>query len=59
MYASADPCRPQYVMFPEDTQGFAIDDQLYLGSTGLLIKPVVTEGATEVDIYIADDEVRR
>ncbi|KMU74661.1 neutral alpha-glucosidase AB [Coccidioides immitis RMSCC 3703] len=48
--------RPQYYLHPQDEQGFAIDDQLYLGSTGLLAKPVVTEGATSVDIYIADDE---
>ncbi|KAK2807123.1 hypothetical protein FQN51_004737 [Onygenales sp. PD_10] len=48
--------QPQYYVHPEDEAGFAIDDQLYLGSTGLLAKPVVTEGATSVDIYIADDE---
>ncbi|EFW16067.1 glucosidase II alpha subunit [Coccidioides posadasii str. Silveira] len=48
--------RPQYYLHPQDEQGFAIDDQLYLGSTGLLAKPVVTEGATSVDIYISDDE---
>lgn len=48
--------RPQYYAHPSDERGFAIDDQLYLGSTGLLAKPVVTEGATSVDIYIADDE---
>ncbi|KAK2814169.1 hypothetical protein FQN50_000573 [Emmonsiellopsis sp. PD_5] len=48
--------QPQYYVHPEDETGFAIDDQLYLGSTGLLAKPVVTEGATSVDIYIADDE---
>ncbi|KAJ9207308.1 CAZyme family GH31 [Paecilomyces variotii] len=48
--------RPQYYVHPSDEHGFALDDQLYLGSTGLLAKPVVTEGATSVDIYIADDE---
>jgi alpha 1,3-glucosidase len=48
--------RPQYYIHPDDEQGFAIDDQLYLGSTGLLAKPVVTEGATSVDIYLADAE---
>ncbi|KAJ5786039.1 uncharacterized protein N7503_011251 [Penicillium pulvis] len=48
--------RPQYYMFPEDEAGFAIDDQLYLGSTGLLAKPVVTENTFTTDIYIADDE---
>ncbi|RHZ48927.1 glucan 1,3-alpha-glucosidase ROT2 [Aspergillus thermomutatus] len=48
--------RPQYYVHPADEQGFTIDDQLYLGSTGLLTKPVVAEGVTTADIYIADDE---
>ncbi|OJJ48506.1 hypothetical protein ASPZODRAFT_140796 [Penicilliopsis zonata CBS 506.65] len=48
--------RPQYYVHPNDENGFAIDDQLYLGSTGLLTKPVVQEGATSVEIYLADDE---
>ncbi|KAI9707682.1 MAG: hypothetical protein M1836_000644 [Candelina mexicana] len=48
--------RPNYYMHPSDEKGFAIDDQLYLGSTGLLAKPVVTEGAESVDIHISDDE---
>ena len=50
--------RPQYVVFPDDPKGFAIDDQTYIGSSGLLVKPVVAEGVTEVEIYIADEEVR-
>ncbi|EEQ89263.1 alpha 1,3-glucosidase [Blastomyces dermatitidis ER-3] len=48
--------QPQYYVHPEDEAGFAIDDQLYLGSTGLLAKPIVAEGATSTDIYLADDE---
>ena len=48
--------RPQYYVHPGDERGFAIDDQLYVGSTGLLAKPVVTEGADSVDIYISDTE---
>lgn len=48
--------RSQYYVHPEDEKGFAIDDQMYLGSTGLLTKPVVTEGADSVDIYLSDDE---
>lgn len=49
--------RPQYYMFPGDEAGFDIDDQFYLASTGLLVKPITTEGATSTDIYIADDEL--
>lgn len=48
--------RPQYYVHPSDEKGFAIDDQLYVGSTGLLFKPVSSEGAESVDIYIADGE---
>lgn len=48
--------RAQYYVHPSDERGFAIDDQLYLGSTGLLAKPVTTEGSTSTDIYLADGE---
>ncbi|KAI9933279.1 hypothetical protein ASPWEDRAFT_115566 [Aspergillus wentii DTO 134E9] len=48
--------RPQYYVHPSDEQGFAIDDQLYLAATGLLTKPVVSEGTTTADVYISDDE---
>ncbi|KAI9850961.1 MAG: hypothetical protein M1838_004746 [Thelocarpon superellum] len=48
--------RPHYYVFPADEAGFAIDDQFYIGATGLLAKPVVTEGAESVDIFIADEE---
>lgn len=47
---------PQYVMFPHDETGFAVDDQFYLGSSGLLVKPVTQEGATSTDVYIADNQ---
>ncbi|KAK2756384.1 hypothetical protein FQN54_005276 [Arachnomyces sp. PD_36] len=48
--------KPQYYVHPSDERGFSLDDQLYIGSSGLLAKPVVTEGAESVDIYISDDE---
>lgn len=48
--------RPQYYQFPGDEHGFPIDDQFYLGSTGILVKPVVREGADSVDIYISGNE---
>ncbi|KAF2403160.1 hypothetical protein EJ06DRAFT_580329 [Trichodelitschia bisporula] len=47
--------RPNFYVHPDDEAGFALDDQLYLGDTGLLVKPVVHEGADSVDIYLADD----
>lgn len=48
--------RAQYYVHPSDEKGFAIDDQFYLGGTGLLVKPVTVEGATSVEVYLADDE---
>jgi len=49
--------RPHFVTFPDDEAGFAIDDQFFLGDTGLLAKPVVKESATETTVYFPDDEV--
>ncbi|OCT45684.1 Glucosidase 2 subunit alpha [Cladophialophora carrionii] len=48
--------RSQYFVHPGDERGFAIDDQMYLGSSGLLVKPVTQEGGESIDVYIADDE---
>ena len=48
--------RPNYYVHPSDEKGFAIDDQLYIGSSGLLAKPVTKEGAETVDVYLADSE---
>ncbi|KAH8702120.1 putative alpha glucosidase II, alpha subunit [Talaromyces proteolyticus] len=48
--------RPQYYVHPEDEQGFALDDQFYLASTGLLAKPIVTKDQNSVSIYLSDDE---
>tara|TARA_R110002003_G_scaffold145_11_gene13431 strand:- start:9901 stop:12069 length:2169 start_codon:yes stop_codon:yes gene_type:complete len=48
--------RPNFYIHPEDENGFAVDDQLYIGSTGLLAKPVTKEGAESVSVYIADNQ---
>lgn len=50
--------RPQYVMFPQDTNGFAIDDQFYVGGSGLLVKPVTSPGAKDASVYLAENQVR-
>ena len=49
--------RPNYYVHPTDEKGFTVDDQLYIGGTGLLAKPVTTGGAESVDLYIPDTEV--
>ncbi|KAJ5831969.1 hypothetical protein N7474_000280 [Penicillium riverlandense] len=48
--------QPQYYVHPDDEAGFAIDDQLYLGNTGILAKPVVRENVDVAHVYLADDE---
>ncbi|KAK5728464.1 glucosidase II [Elasticomyces elasticus] len=48
--------RPNYYVHPNDEKGFGMDDQFYVGSTGLLVKPVVKEGQEGQDIYLADKE---
>ncbi|KAI0644926.1 alpha-glucosidase [Trametes meyenii] len=49
--------RPHYVAVPQDEAGFAIDDQFFVGSSGLLVKPVVEKSVTEATVYLPGDEV--
>ncbi|KAI5799275.1 glycosyl hydrolases family 31-domain-containing protein [Peziza echinospora] len=49
--------RPMFVMFPDNEAGFAIDDQFFLGDSGLLVKPIVHEGSTTTSIFLPDPEV--
>jgi alpha 1,3-glucosidase len=48
--------RPNYYVHPSDEAGFGIDDQFYIGSYGLLAKPVTQEGQEGQDMYLADKE---
>jgi mannosyl-oligosaccharide alpha-1,3-glucosidase len=45
------------MQFPMDEQGFGVEDQVYLGDTGILFHPVVKPGADSVEVYIAESEV--
>ena len=45
-------------MFPKDKPGFEMDEQYYIGSSGLLVKPVTAKGVTEAKVYLAEDQVR-
>ncbi|KAI1327741.1 glycoside hydrolase family 31 protein [Xylariaceae sp. FL0255] len=49
--------RPMYWTHPNNDAGFAVDDQFFVGSTGLLVKPVVQDGKRTEEVYIPDDEV--
>jgi alpha 1,3-glucosidase len=44
-------------MFPRDKQGFAIDGQYFIGSSGLLIKPVTDPGVEKTEVYLPEDQV--
>ncbi|KAL5483105.1 ROT2 [Sanghuangporus weigelae] len=48
--------RPQFFMFPHDEKGASLDDQFYVGSSGLLVKPVTRKGVTEATIYFSDNQ---
>ena len=50
--------RPHWVEFPKDEGGFSLDDQYFLGSSGLLVKPVTEKGVTETSVYLPEDQVR-
>ncbi|KAF9446144.1 glycoside hydrolase family 31 protein, partial [Macrolepiota fuliginosa MF-IS2] len=50
--------RPHYIAFPKDKEGFNLDDQYFIGSSGLLVKPVTEKGVTEATVYLpAEDQV--
>lgn len=49
--------RPMFWTHPSEEGALAIDDQMFVGSTGLLVKPVVEKDKESVDIWIPDDEV--
>jgi alpha 1,3-glucosidase len=42
---------------PSEESGFAVDDQLFVGTTGLLAKPIVEKDKFSTDIWIPDDEI--
>jgi mannosyl-oligosaccharide alpha-1,3-glucosidase len=44
-------------VFPKDKNGFELDDQFFVGSSGLLVKPVTEKDVKETKIYIPGDQV--
>lgn len=49
--------QPMFWTHPDEEAGFAIDDQFFVGSTGLLAKPITQQGKESTDIWIPDDEI--
>ncbi|KAI9726027.1 MAG: hypothetical protein M1828_002035 [Chrysothrix sp. TS-e1954] len=50
--------RPMWWAHPMDYHGFTLDSQMYLGDTGILVRPVVDPDASSVDIYLPAEESR-
>ncbi|KAL8689388.1 MAG: hypothetical protein Q9218_004925 [Villophora microphyllina] len=44
--------RPMWYVHPSVEAGFALDDQFYVGDTGLLVKPVTKDNVESVDLYL-------
>lgn len=49
--------RPMFWTHPLEEAGIPIEDQFFVGSTGLLAKPIVKKDQESTDIWIPDDEV--
>lgn len=49
--------RPMFYETPEDPSTYEIEDQFYMGNSGILVKPVTQEAADAVSVYIPSDEV--
>ncbi|KAK9447728.1 glycosyl hydrolases family 31-domain-containing protein [Limtongia smithiae] len=49
--------RPMFLIAPDNEDILDIDDQFFWGETGLLVKPIVQQGALSTEIYLPDDEV--
>jgi len=44
-------------VLPKNEPGFSIDDQYYVGASGLLVKPITEAGVTETTVCIGEDQV--
>ena len=49
--------KPLFYETPDNLESYDIEDQFFLGDSGLLVKPITEEDANNVDIYLPDDEV--
>lgn len=43
--------------YPEDETGYRIEDQFYIGSSGLLVKPVTAADVHKTTLYLSDAQV--
>lgn len=48
--------RPMFVVFPDNEETFAMEDQYFVGNS-LLVKPITSQGQTTTEIYFAGNDV--
>lgn len=48
---------PTYYEAPDNEVAYGIDDQFYVGNSGLLVKPVTHKDTSMVKIFVPDDEI--
>ncbi|KAL2266452.1 hypothetical protein VTJ83DRAFT_5804 [Remersonia thermophila] len=48
--------KPMFYTHPSEEAGLTVDDQFFVGTTGLLVKPVVDKDKTSADVWIPDGE---
>lgn len=44
-------------MFPKDKQGFSVDNQYFVGNSGLLVKPVTDPNVEKTEVYLPEAQV--
>lgn len=49
--------KPMFYDAPDNEATYDIDDQFYVGNSGLLVKPVTAEGSTSTSVYLPDRQV--
>lgn len=49
--------KPMFYTHPSEEEGFDMDDQFFVGNTGLLVKPITDQDRVATDIWIPDNEV--
>ena len=48
---------PLFYCAPHNTETYSVDDQFFLGNSGILVKPVTDESVTEISVMLPDNEI--
>lgn len=49
--------KPVYYISPDNEDSFDVDDEFFVGDSGILVKPITDEGAISTNIYLPDEEI--